>query len=111
MAITFSLQDRTGLDPNELWVAGWINANSSDGTFRVLQQDGTFGAPSGNTVSFHAVSAVPTVTLSDQTNGNDRLIFVVSPGQPSALGISSNSNPIEYTQYPYQNPPGVAAPG
>ncbi len=111
MAIAFSLADQTGLDPSELWVAGWINAQPASGyTFKVLQPDGTFAAPSGNTVQFYPVSAVPTVTLSDQTNGNDRLLFVVSPQQPSALEVS-NAAPTQYTQYPYQVAPGVPAPG
>ncbi len=111
MAIAFSLVDQTGLDPSELWVAGWINAKPASGyAFKVLQPDGTFAAPSGNTIQFYPVSAVPTVTLSDQTNGNDRLLFVVSPQQPSALEVS-NAVPTQYTQYPYQVAPGVPAPG
>lgn len=111
MAIAFPLADQTGLDPNELWVAGWINASPGSGyTFKVLQPDGTFAAPSMNSVQFYPVAAVPSVTLSDQTNGNDRLLFVVAPQQPGALTVS-NAAPTQYTQYPYLVAPGVAAPG
>src|ERR1700760_858348 len=111
MAIAFSLVDQTGLDPSELWVAGWINAEPASGyTFKVLQPDGTFAAPTGNTAQFYPVSALSSVTLSDQTNGNDRLLFVVSPQPPGPLD-SAKAVPIQYTQYPYQVAPGVPAPG
>ncbi len=61
-------------------------------------------------VPYYKVSDIATVSLANQTNGNDRLLFVVSKDQPSPLTVSSQQ-PIEYTAYPYANSPGVASPG
>jgi hypothetical protein len=107
----FLLSDTTGLDASvaQAWVAGWINGGGSD--FQVLQADGSFGGSSPTSVPFYAVSAVPTVSLSVATNGNDRLLFVVAASQPADLAIATSQQPIQYTQYPYANTPGVAAPG
>ena len=44
------------------------------------------------------------------TNGNDQLLFVVSPDAPTALKVL-NSAPEKFTQYPYPVAPGIAAPG
>jgi hypothetical protein len=110
MTTTFNLIDDSGLTSptGQVWVAGWINGGGSG--LAVLQSDGTFGGSSPATVPFYLVSDVPTVTLSVATNGDDRLLFVASPTQPTALTVTNN-NAIQYTQYPYSNPPGVAAPG
>lgn len=110
MTTTFTLQDDTNLDPSvaQAYVAGWINGGSS--TFQVLQSDGTFGGGAPTTVPFYLVSTIPTVTLDVATNGNDQLLFVVSPGAPTALTVL-NSAPQKYTQYPYPVAPGIAAPG
>ncbi len=110
MATTFLLRDTTYLPKTvaRAWVAGWINGGGS--SFQVLKEDGTFGGTNPTSVPFHEVSAVPTVTLSVPTNGDDRLLFVVSPTKPAPLTVTSSS-PIQYTQYPYANAPGVAAPG
>lgn len=109
MTTTFLLRDTTYLkkDIARAWVAGWINGG---GDIQVLQKDGSFGGTNPASVPFHAVATLPTVTLSVPTNGNDRMVFVVSKDQPAPLTIS-NSEPIQYTAYPYANPPGVAAPG
>lgn len=109
MATTFNVTNKTGLTSSEgyTWVAGWINGGDS---IKVLGSDGTFSAPTKEEVSFVKIDSSFTFTLSETTNGNDRLVFVVCPDQPAALTIS-NGNPIQYTAYPYANPPGVAAPG
>jgi hypothetical protein len=110
-SIVLDLQDKTGLKSSKgtAWVAGWINGESD--TFQVLQQDGSFCAPPANTgLRFFKVSDVPAVTLDTATNGNDRLLFVVSKDKPSDLTITGTT-PVAYTQYPYLSPPGVAAPG
>lgn len=59
---------------------------------------------------FYLLSSIPVVTVATQTNGANRLIFVVSPSQPPAMPIAVYS-PLGYTAYPYANPPGIAAPG
>jgi hypothetical protein len=108
---TFLLRDTTNLKANvaQAWVAGWINGGTTN--FQVLQGDGSFGGgASPASVPFYLVSAVPSVSLSVATNGNDRLLFAVSATKPTALAVSS-SQPTQYTQYPYANTPGVAAPG
>lgn len=61
-------------------------------------------------LSFYKVSSISSATLATTTNGNDRLIFVVSPSQPDQLPIASGA-PMQYTSYPYANTPGIAAPG
>lgn len=61
-------------------------------------------------LSFYKVSSVATVTLATTTNGNDRLIFVISPSNPDQLPIAA-SMPMQYTAYPYANSPGISAPG
>lgn len=113
MTTTFTLQDNTNLNSSvaQTYVAGWINGSGA--TFQVLQSDGTFGGTNPTSVPFYLVSSVPTVTLDVTTNGNDQLLFVVSPvsqGQPTALTVL-NSAPQKYTQYPYTVAPGIAAPG
>lgn len=110
MTTTFLLRDTTYLrkDVARAWVAGWINGGGS--AIQVLHADGSFSGSAPSSVPFHEVSAVPTVKLSVATNGNDRFVFVVSPDKPGALAVSNN-DVIQYTQYPYANPPGVAAPG
>jgi hypothetical protein len=109
MTTTFLLRDNTGLNPaaGQAWVAGWINGGAG---LQVLQADGSFGGSSPASVPFYLVSSVPTVSLSTATNGDDRLLFVVSASQPTALTVK-NGHAVQYTQYPYSNPPGVAAPG
>ncbi|WP_417690843.1 hypothetical protein [Roseibium sp.] len=111
MTITISLKDDSGLgDVASAWVAGWINASSNN--FAVLQPDGTFvvNTPLATTVPFLKVSTLPNLTLNVATNGNDRLLFVIAPNQPTALTVSSKA-PVAYTQYPSLVTPGVAAPG
>ena len=110
MTTTFTLQDDTNLDKSvaQAYVAGWINGGSS--SFQVLQSDGTFGGGTPTTVPFYPVSTIPTVTLDVATNGNDQLLFVVSPDAPTALKVL-NSAPEKFTQYPYPVAPGIAAPG
>lgn len=128
MTTTFLLRDESKLDPKvaQVWVAGWINGGevSKDGktAIEVLQADGSFGGNRPNAVPFHPVSAVPKVSLSVKTNGDDRLLFVVAPSQPRALEVVTAKVQVgtetrtrmdvrQYTQYPYANPPGIAAPG
>ena len=110
MTTTFKLQDNTNLESSvaQAYVAGWINGGSS--TFQVLQSDGTFGGGTPTSVPFYPVSKIPTVTLDVATNGNDQLLFVVSPDAPTALKVL-NSAPEKFTQYPYPVAPGIAAPG
>lgn len=93
MTTTFLLRDESKLDPMDaqVWVAGWINAGeaSADGktAMEVLQADGSFGDSRPKEVPFHLVSAVPKVSLSVATNGDDRLLFVVSSSQPTPLKV------------------------
>lgn len=113
MTTKILLSDTTNLDPTvaTVYVAGWING--SIGSFQVLQSDGTFGGTSPTSVPFYPVSSIPVVTLDTATNGNDQLLFVISPasiGQPTALTVQSLA-PVKYTQYPYFAPGGVVAPG
>jgi len=131
---TFLLRDDSRLNPQvaQVWVAGWINAgeSSADGktAMEVLQADGSFGDARPKAVPFQLVSAVPKVSLSVATNGDDRLLFVVSPSQPPSLEVFTTKiekknaagavtatvyryDARQYTQYPYANAPGVAAPG
>lgn len=110
MTTTFVLRDTTYLDKTiaRAWVAGWINGGS--GNFQILQHDGTFGGDNPTSVPFHEVATLPDVSLSVATNGDDRLVFVVALDKPAALTVTG-SNAIQYTAYPYANPPGVAAPG
>lgn len=113
MTTTFNLVDNTNLDSSvaQAYVAGWINGSSS--SFQVLQSDGTFGGSSPTSVPFYLVSSIPSVTLDVATNGNDQLLFVVSPasqGQPADLAVLNQAQQ-SYTQYPYAVPPGIAAPG
>ncbi|MQP66057.1 hypothetical protein GE253_11970 [Niveispirillum sp. SYP-B3756] len=61
-------------------------------------------------VNFYLVSSIDTVTLSTQTNGSNRLVFVVATAQPAPLPVFVG-NVMQYTAYPYANPPGIAAPG
>jgi hypothetical protein len=110
--ITMTLSDQTGLVPavGVAYVAGWINGGSS--SINVLQSDGTFGTPTDPTkLPFYTVSSVPTIQLTQLTNGNDRLIFVVATSKPENLHINGDNNVIQYTAYPYPNTPGVPAPG
>mmetsp|Transcript_22989 Transcript_22989/g.38800 ORF Transcript_22989/g.38800 Transcript_22989/m.38800 type:complete len:488 (+) Transcript_22989:73-1536(+) len=134
--ITFDLNDKTGLTATEgvVYVAGWINGGSYDATshttdFKILGSDGTFAATTGSTLPYYKLSDVDTVTLTDTTNGNDRLVFLVSTTQPAALDLLYQTwdsvdpktqkkvvNKVYddvqmYTQYPYLNAPGVAAEG
>ena len=118
MTTKFHLHDITNLPASvgKAWVAGWVNANSA--AFQVLQPNGTFAGTMPSSVPFHAVSAVPQVTLDVATNGNDQLLFVVSPTQPAPLTTVMPAHPspqyptpVAYTQYPYPGTPGVAAPG
>lgn len=134
MTTTFLLHDNSKLDPKvaRVWVAGWINAGetSLDGktAMETLQADGSFGDSRPTEVPFHLVSAVPKVSLSVATNGDDRLLFVVSASQPTALKVLTSKvqkkdkdgeliatidryDARQYTQYPYAVAPGVAAPG
>jgi len=130
---TFLLHDNSHLDAKvaKVWVAGWINAGetSKDGktAMEVLQADGSFGDSRPSEVPFHLVSAVPKVSLSVATNGDDRLLFVISPTQPTPLKVLTAKvekkdekgevtvvdryDTRQYTQYPYADAPGVAAPG
>ena len=71
-------------------------------------------------LSFYEMSKIKTVTLNASTNGNDRLIFVVSPAKPAQIPIAAQVpagqtsavlTPLGYTSYPYANSPGIAAPG
>lgn len=112
MAITFTLQDESGLDSSvaTVWVAGWIHDVAN--AIYPLQQNGTFtplGSAEGS-LPFFKLSDIPTVTLDTPTNGNDRLLFVAAPSKPAELKITEG-NVVSYTQYPYLNAPGVAAPG
>lgn len=134
--ITFDLNDKTGLSTAEgvVYVAGWINGGSYDATahttdFKILGSDGKFAATTGSTLPYYPLSSVSTVTLTDSTNGNDRLVFLVSPTPPAALDLlyktwtskDKKTNKVTthkvyddvqmYTQYPYLNAPGVAAEG
>lgn len=134
MTTTFVLRDDSKLDPKiaRVWVAGWINAGeaSADGktAMQVLQADGSFGDSRPKEVPFHLVSVVPKVSLSVATNGDDRLLFVISPAQPTPLKVLTSKvekkneagkviaivdryDARQYTQYPYAVAPGVAAPG
>ena len=110
MTITINLTDDTGLDSNTaaVWVAGWINGSSNDSKFKILQSGGTFADPGGTPeLPFHHVSDVASITLNEQTNGDDRLVFVVAKNQPDPLNID-NANPIQYAQYPYAAKPGTS---
>lgn len=117
MTTKFHLHDITNLPGvAKAWVAGWVNAGSA--AFQVLQANGTFAGSMPSTVPFYAVSAMPQVALNVATNGNDQLLFVVSPTQPAPLTTVMPAHPspqyptpVAYTQYPYPVPPGVAAPG
>ncbi|SDR34721.1 hypothetical protein [Pseudovibrio sp. Tun.PSC04-5.I4] len=114
MSITFKLFDETGLSEKSacVWVAGWINGGSFD-AFKVLDAE-QFSRPSATTppssVPFQKLSDVSQVILSDVTNGDDRLLFVVSTAEPDAL-TTTNNNPIQFTQYPFANVPSIASPG
>ena len=90
MTTTIELRDQTNLDPGTAtaWVAGWINAGS-DTDFGVLQADGTFSDPAATLVPFYQVSAMSPVVLSVATNGNYRLLFVVSLDQPATVGSAN----------------------
>ena len=118
MTTKFLLHDITNLPASvaKAWVAGWVNGNSA--AFQVLQANGTFAGTMPSTVPFYAVSAIREVTLDAATNGNNRLLFVVSPTQPAPLTTVMPAppspqypTPVAYTQYPYPVQPGVAAPG
>lgn len=61
-------------------------------------------------LAFNLVSSIATVSLATETNGANRLIFVVSSTQPAPLPVFLG-NVMQYTAYPYPNPPGIAAPG
>jgi hypothetical protein len=89
MTTLFDLVDSTNLDSSVAlaYVAGWINGSSS--SFEVLQSDGSFGGSGPTSVPFYLVSSAPTVTLDVATNGNDQLLFVVSPSPPTAGTRSS----------------------
>lgn len=111
MTITITLTDDTGLksDKATAWVAGWINAG--DSSLQVLNSAGEFAAlPKDGKVPFFAVADIASITLDVATNGNDRLLFVVSKDAPTGLTVTSH-NPIQFTQYPYVDPPGVSSPG
>ena len=110
MPTTFNLTNNTGLAAATActWVAGWINGGSS--SIQVLNASGNFVDPVNSEVPFVLLTTTLAVTLSGTTNGSDRLIFIICPDQPKALSMINNS-PIQYTAYPYANPPGVAAPG
>ena len=110
MTITINLTDDTGLDSNTaaVWVAGWINGGNIDHPFKTLQSGGTFADPGGTSeLPFHHVSDVASITFNEQTNGDDRLVFVVAKNQPDPLNID-NANPIQYAQYPYAAKPGTS---
>ncbi|SFK23245.1 hypothetical protein SAMN04488518_103163 [Pseudovibrio ascidiaceicola] len=114
MSIKFKLVDESGLPGStaHVWVAGWINGGSQE-HFKVLEgsnftRPSTTKAPTS--VPFQKLSDVSDVVLEDKTNGDDRFLFVVSKDKPQDLTITNN-NPIQYTQYPYANTPGVEAPG
>ena len=114
MSITFKLINESGLPATtaSVWVAGWINGGAKD-RFKVLQNN-KFTRPGATepptSVLFQKLTGTTEVTLEDKTNGDDRFLFVVSKDKPTPLTII-NENPIQYTQYPYANTPGVAAPG
>ena len=117
------INNNTNLNsPINTWIAGWINGGSSK-KFQVLHQDGSFAAP--NTPATVPFLALPVgdgalaITYSQSQvdsnstfNGNNRLVFVVSPTQPADLTTSSN-NPVQFTAYPWANTPGAGleAPG
>ncbi|MFD1696434.1 hypothetical protein [Roseibium aestuarii] len=106
--IMMEIRDETGLAPTAAaWVGGWINGGSS--TLATLTAAGTF-APAGQTMPFVPVAGLPAVVLDQATNGNDRLIFVVSPQKPDDLAILGQC-PVPFTQFPSLVAPGVAAPG
>ncbi|WP_420011290.1 hypothetical protein [Tateyamaria sp.] len=134
--ITFEINDNTGLtdDQGIVYVAGWINGGSYDSTahttdFKILGSTGAFEATTGSTLPFYPLSTMPPVTLTDTTNGNDRLVFMVSTKAPKALDLLAQTwtskdkktgktithdvyDDVQmYTQYPYLNAPGVAAEG
>ena len=128
--ITFELKDNSGLDPSKgvVYVAGWINAGAtkigdSAPVMKVLDESGNFTAPTGSTLPFHKLSDISQATLSEATNGNDRLMFVVSTSHPPGLSILSETanDPAGtsytyhvvqmYTQYPYLDAPGIAPVG
>lgn len=109
MTITIKLMDETGLSGGaQAFVCGWINGSSPQ--VQVLHPDGTFTGSNPQTAPFYPVSSVPTVKLDKATNGNERLVFVVATQRPAPLTVSNHAA-VQYTQYPYFNPPGVAAPG
>ncbi|WP_299202355.1 hypothetical protein [uncultured Tateyamaria sp.] len=117
-SITITLSDNSGLTAptGTVYVAGWINGGSAD--FKVLGSDGTFAPPTSGTktLSFYEVSSIPSVVLTDSTNGNDRLLFTACPNAPAALDLIANSSGgyedvLMYTQYPYLPAPGVAPGG
>src|SRR6195952_3031118 len=127
MTTTFQLIDATLLKKKDgtAWVAGWINGGPG-AVLQVLDGSGNFSGSQPTTVPFHAVADVPTVLLTGATNGDDRLLFVVSKDKPKDLTVIKTVTPADpttgtpevtilapqqYTQYPYANNPGVAAPG
>lgn len=98
---TFTLKDMSGLPAADVWVAGYINGGAE-----VLQQNGTFAAPvTSGSAPYYNVSSIPTVTLTQATNGNDRLVFLVSASTPASYPVTG------YTAYPFTSvvlapPPG-----
>ncbi len=71
--------------------AGALYAKITNTWAYSLQSDGTFSSTSSPSVPFFEVSSLGIGISFDQaTNGNDRLVYVVAPSQPSA---TSSSNP------------------
>lgn len=107
--ITFKLIDKSGLPASTatLWVAGWINGGAA--SLGVLTSQGTFAQGQEN-VPFLEVTKLGEISLDQTTNGDDRLLFVVSKDRPAPLSITKQ-NPIPWTQYPSLKAPGIAAPG
>src|ERR1700712_1470901 len=88
MTTTFQLIDATLLKKKDgtAWVAGWINGGPG-AVLQVLDGSGNFSGSQPTTVPFHAVADVPTVLLTVATNGDDRLLFVVSKDKPKDLTV------------------------
>ena len=107
--IIFSLVDQSGLEPEtaKIYVGGWINGGAA---VAVLTSKGTF-EENQKTVPFWPLSSLSQVTLDGPTNGDDRLIFVAASEAPAPLTITDAGHPVQYTQFPYADAPGVAAPG
>ncbi|WP_299144208.1 hypothetical protein [uncultured Tateyamaria sp.] len=116
--ITITLKDLSKLPETDgaIYVAGWINGGSSG--FKTMNDKGKF-VPLGSTdtkLKFHKLSNIEAVTLSESTNGNDRLLFTATPTTPSGLSLLKNKAGVYddvqmYTQSPYSAAPGVAPEG